>query len=395
MPVFVYSALSEKGLITHGEAMALSVDALRQDLEKSGLLVKQIKKKRLAIRGRVSAESLLQFNQEFSALVRAGLSIPEALKLLQDQPDSPRLTLALGRVLDEVRQGVMLSQAFSLYPEVFDPVFITAVMTAEKTGNLSLALDKYQRYLRQQVELSRKISQAMVYPLFLLGVLFIILGILFVFVLPRFVALYTDFGGELPLPTQVLVSIVSHLHWYIAFATAGGLLLWSSWRHWSSTEKNRVRRDRMLERIPMLGQIFTYSSISQLGRMLESMLAGGTPLAEALRVTIPTTSNRAMSDRLRDTMEAVISGNSLTDAVQQTGLMPRAAIKLIQVGEATGKLDTMLGEVALFYEERLATLLARVMTLIEPILMLLMGFLIGGIVIVMYLPIFYIVEVIK
>ena len=395
MPVFVYSALSEKGLITHGEAMALSVDALRLDLEKSGLLVKQIKKKRLAIRGRVSAEALLQFNQEFSALVRAGLSIPEALKLLQDQPDSPRLTLALGRVLDEVRQGVLLSQAFSLYPEVFDPVFITAVMTAEKTGNLSLALDKYQRYLRQQVELSRKISQAMVYPLFLLGVLFIILGILFVFVLPRFVALYTDFGGKLPLPTQVLVSIVSHLHWYIAFATAGGLLLWSSWRHWSSTEKNRVRRDRMLERIPMLGQIFKYSSISQLGRMLESMLAGGTPLAEALRVTIPTTSNRAMSDRLRATMDAVISGNSLTDAVGQTGLMPRAAIKLIQVGEATGKLDTMLGEVALFYEERLATLLARVMTLIEPILMLLMGFIIGGIVIVMYLPIFYIVEVIK
>ena len=134
MPIFVYSALTQKGSLTHGEAMALSVDALRRDLEKTGLLVKQIKKKRLALRGRVSAEALLQFNQEFSALVRAGLSIPEALKLLQEQPDSPRLTLALGRVLEEVRQGVPLSQAFSLYPEVFDPVFITAVMTAEKTG---------------------------------------------------------------------------------------------------------------------------------------------------------------------------------------------------------------------------------------------------------------------
>ena len=395
MPVFIYSALTEKGVITHGEAMALSVDALRKDLEKSGLLVKQIKKKRMAVRGRVSAEALLQFNQEFSALVRAGLSIPEALKLLQDQPDSPRLTLALGQVLDEVRQGVLLSQAFSLYPEVFDPVFITAVMTAEKTGNLSLSLDKYQHYLRQRVELRRKVSQAMVYPLFLLAVLFLILGILFVFVLPRFVALYTDFGGQLPLPTQVLVSIVSHLHWYVAFVTVGGLLFWSSWRHWSATEVNRARRDRMLERIPLLGQIFRCSSIAQLGRMLESMLSGGTPLAEALRVTIPSTSNRAMAERLQVTMDAVIAGSSLTAAVEQTGLMPRAAVKLIQVGEATGRLDTMLGEVAIFYEERLAGLLARVMTLIEPILMLLMGFIIGGIVIVMYLPIFYIVEVIK
>ncbi len=395
MPIFVYSALTQKGSLTHGEAMALSVDALRQDLEKTGLLVKQIKKKRLALRGRVSAEALLQFNQEFSALVRAGLAIPEALKLLQEQPDSPRLTLALGRVLEEVRQGVALSQAFSLYPEVFDPVFITAVMTAEKTGNLSLALDKYQHYLRQRVELRRKISQAMVYPLFLLVVLFIILGILFVFVLPRFVALYTDFGGKLPLPTQVLVSIVSHLHWYVAFATVAGLLLWSSWRHWSSTDTNRARRDRMLERIPLLGPIYSCASTAQLGRMLESMLAGGTPLAEALRVTIPSTSNRAMAERLRHTMDAVIAGSSLTHAVEQAGLMPRAAIKLIQVGEATGKLDAMLGEVAIFYEERLATLLARVMTLIEPILMLLMGFIIGGIVIVMYLPIFYIVEVIK
>jgi type IV pilus assembly protein PilC len=289
----------------------------------------------------------------------------------------------------------MLSQAFSIYPEVFDPVFTTAVMTAEKTGNLSLALDKYQHYLRQQVDLRRKISQAMVYPLFLLVTLFIILGILFVFVLPRFVALYADFGGKLPLPTQMLVAVVSHLHWYILFAAAGALLLWSGWKHWSSTEANLARRDSILERIPLLGQIFSYSSIAQLGRMLESMLAGGTPLVEALRVTIPSTGNRALAVRLRNTMDLVIAGNSLTNAVEQSGLMPRAAVKLIQVGEATGKLDTMLGEVATFFEERVATLLARVMTLIEPILMLLMGFIIGGIVIVMYLPIFYIVEVIR
>jgi type IV pilus assembly protein PilC len=395
MPIFVYSALTEKGLITHGEAMALSVDSLRQDLEKSGLLVKQIKKKRFSIKGRVAAEALLQFIQEFSALIRAGLSIPEALKLLQDQPDSPRLTLALGRVLDDVRQGVMLSQAFSVYPEVFDPVFTTAVMTAEKSGNLSLALNKYQLYLRQRVELRRKISQAMVYPLFLLVTLFIILGILFVFVLPRFVALYSDFGGKLPLPTQMLVSIVSHLHWYILSIMAGSLLIWSSWRHWSATEMNLARRDRMLERIPLMGKIFRYSSIAQLGRMLESMLAGGTPLAEALRVTIPTIQNRAMAVRLQNTLDLVIAGNSLTHAVEQSALMPRPAVKLVQVGEATGKLDNMLGEMAAFYEERVAALLARVMTLIEPILMLLMGCIIGGIVIVMYLPIFYIVEVIK
>lgn len=381
--------------MTNGEAMALSVESMRQELEKNGLLVKHIKKKRLAIGSRVSAEALLQFIQEFSALVRAGLSIPDALKLLQDQPDSPRLTLALGRVLEDVRQGVTLSQAFSVYPEVFDSVFTTAVMTAEKTGNLSLALDKYQRYLRQQVELRRKISQAMVYPLFLLVTLFLILGILFVFVLPRFVALYADFGGKLPLPTQVLVSIVDHLHWYVLFVVASALLMWSSWRHWSSTEANLARRDSLLERIPLVGQIFSYSSIAQLGHMLESMLAGGTPLAEALRVTIPSVRNRAMAVRLRQTIDLVIAGNSLTHAVGKSGLMPRAAVKLVQVGEATGKLDVMLGEVASFYEERVTGLLARVMTLIEPILMLLMGFIIGGIVIVMYLPIFYIVEVIK
>lgn len=151
----------------------------------------------------------------------------------------------------------------------------------------------------------------------------------------------------------------------------------------------------MLERVPLMGKIFSFSSIAQLGRMLESMLAGGTPLAEALRVTIPSIQNRVMADRLRNTLDLVIAGNSLTRAAEQSGLMPRAAIKLVQVGEATGKLDTMLGEVATFYEERVAALLARVMTLIEPILMLLMGFIIGGIVIVMYLPIFYIVEVIK
>jgi len=397
MPLFAYVALAENGATVSGESVALSEDALRAELGGRGLLVQQVKARRAAVlRGkRVPPEEFALFNQEFMALARAGLTVPDALALAADRDDSPRLGKVLARVLDDVKNGISLSEACARHPEAFDRLYLAALRTGEKTGDFAAVLARYQDYLRHRVALRKKVGQALAYPAFLLVALVVILTILFAFVMPRFVSMYADVGASLPFATRVLLGIVDHL--YIAApALVGAVLLaaWA-WRTWLSTDAGRRQRDRLRERLPYVGALSRTAIAAQLARSLATLLGGGTPLVEALRTASASIGNRLYLDRLESATQQVTEGSSLAQAVRATGLMPPMAARMIEVGEASGGLDAMLAEVAQFYEEMLDARLGRVMTLVEPLLMLLMGVLIGGIIIVMYLPVFHMADVIK
>jgi type IV pilus assembly protein PilC len=397
MPLFAYVALAENGATVSGESVALSEDALRAELGGRGLLVREVRARRAAVlRGkRVPPEEFALFNQEFMALARAGLTVPDALALASDRDDSPRLGKVLARVLDDVKNGLALSEACARHPEAFDRLYLAALRTGEKTGDFAAVLARYQDYLRHRVALRKKVGQALAYPAFLLVALVLILAILFTFVMPRFVSMYADVGAALPLATRVLLGIVDHL--YIAApALAGGALLaaWA-WRTWLSTDAGRRQRDRLRERLPYIGLLSRTAIAAQLARSLATLLGGGTPLVEALRTASASIDNRLYLDRLESATQQVTEGSSLAQAVRATGLMPTMAARMIEVGEASGGLDAMLAEVAQFYEELLDARLSRVMTLVEPLLMLLMGVLIGGIIIVMYLPVFHMADVIQ
>ncbi len=397
MPLFAYVALAENGATVSGESVALSEDALRAELGGRGLLVREVRARRAAmLRGkRVPPEEFALFNQEFMALARAGLTVPDALALASDRDDSPRLGKVLARVLDDVKNGIALSEACARHPEAFDRLYLAALRTGEKTGDFAAVLARYQDYLRHRVALRKKVGQALAYPAFLLVALVLILAILFAFVMPRFVSMYADVGAALPLATRVLLGIVDHL--YIAApALVGGVLLagWG-WRTWLSTDAGRRQRDRLRERLPYVGALSRTAIAAQLARSLATLLGGGTPLVEALRTASASIDNRLYLDRLESATQQVTEGSSLAQAVRATGLMPTMAARMIEVGEASGGLDAMLAEVAQFYEEMLDARLSRVMTLIEPLLMLLMGVLIGGIIIVMYLPVFHMADIIK
>ena len=398
MPVYQYTALSDRGSPEAGEKAASSEQELRSELTNRGLFVQSVRRKRGSIgfrRQRIKAEDFLLFVQEFSALIRAGLTIPETLRLAADRPANPLLGRVVQRVLEDVQGGTALSDACARHPEVFDPLFLAAVRTGEKSGALPAVMQKYQAYLRYRIELQRKVSHAMAYPAFLLITLVIILGVLFAFVLPRFVTLYADFGAQLPFPTRVLIAFVDRLPYYVAAFAAVGTVGWLAWRRWMTRDAARVWLDGAKERVPILGAVLQNSAISQFARTLSTLLAGGTPLVEAMQITGASLSNRARAKRLDEATRLVVEGKSLAQAMLTTGLMPHTAIKMIEVGEATGGLDTMLADVAGFFEESLSHTLTRMMSLIEPMLMLLMGVLVGGTIIVMYLPIFYIVDVIK
>ena len=243
--------------------------------------------------------------------------------------------------------------------------------------------------------LRKKISQALAYPAFLLIALAVILAVLFVFVMPRFVAMYADLGAELPLPTRVLLSIVDRVYVVAPVLIGVGVFAVWAWRRWLSTATGRRQRDRVRERLPYIGDLARIACAAQLSRSLSSLLAGGTPLVEALRTAAGSLSNQLYLDRLDLTVKQVTEGASLAQAVRSTALMPPMAARMIEVGEASGGLDAMLAEVAQFYEDVLDSRLERVMVLVEPLLMLLMGVLIGGIIIVMYLPVFHVADIIK
>lgn len=404
MPVYVYAALSDRGVLTTGEKAAVSAQRLRDELTAQGLLVQKIRPKGVGLRlplpsfggaGRVKPEHFLLFNQEFIALIRAGLTIPDALTLAAKRPEQPALGSTLTRVLEDVRVGVPLSEACANHPDVFDGLYLSALRTGEKTGDLVKVLARYQDYLKQKVALRKKIGRAMAYPVFLLIALAVILGVLFTFVLPRFVAMYADFGAELPFATGVLVGIVDNFVLIgpavVGVAIAIGALL----RRWRQTEAGRLQLDTIKERLPYFGSIARTLAIAQLARSLATLLGGGTPLVQALDTTQAALTNRAVAARLKRATEQVMGGVSLAQAMQVANLMPETAIKMIEVGEATGGLEQMLDEVAQFYQDMLEHRLERVMSLVEPLMMLLMGVLIGGIIIIMYLPIFNMADIIK
>ncbi len=399
MPVYTYTALAENGARVQGDESALSEQSLRDDLARRGLLAREIRTKRTGLglpsRQRIKPEAFLLLNQEFTALLRAGLTIPEALRLAAERPDSPQLSQVLRHVEEAVRDGLSLSEACAQHGDVFDGLYLAALRTGEKTGALPQVLAKYQVNLRHRVELMRKVGHALAYPAFLLITLLVILAVLFVFVLPRFVTLYADFGAQLPAPTRTLIWLVEAMPYAAPLLVFLGVAGWMFWQRLQRDEAMRIRIDAFKERIPLLGGIYQHTASAQLARTLGTLLSGGTTLVEAMQITAESLPNRYRAELLNEVRRQVMEGVSLASAMASTNILTSTAVKMIEVGEAGGGLEDMLIEVAVFHEEALSNRLTRMMALIEPILMLLMGVFVGGIIIVMYLPIFYIVDVIK
>ncbi len=398
MPLYTYVALGENGAQVSGDSAADSQAALRMELASRGLFVQRVraKRSRLAWRGpRVSTEEFTLFNQEFIALVRAGLTVPDALALASQRPDAAALSRVLLRVLEDVRNGMLLSGACERHPEVFERLYLAALKTSEKTGDLAGALQRHQEYLRHKVAMRKKIQQALTYPIFLLIALAVILAVLFIFVLPRFVAMYADLGAELPLPTRVLMSVVTHIYVVAPPAIAGVIAGRALWRRWVRTASGKRHVDHFLNRLPYVGELIKVVVTARLSRSLATLLSGGTPLVEALRTAAGAMSNQIYLERLQKATQQITDGGGFAQAVRATQLMPQMAARMIEVGEATGGLDGMLGEVARFNEELLDTKLTRLMSLVEPVLMLLIGTIVGGIIIVMYLPVFHVADIIK
>lgn len=399
MPLYTYRALSENGVFFQGEVMAASQAEVAKHLADRGLLLQATQRARsrffLSKRQGIRNEEFFLFNQEMIAILGAGLTLTEALKLVSDRRQQPMFAQVLSRVLDQVRAGLSFSDACAEHPEVFDRLYLAALRTGEKTGALVAVLKGYQESLKTKLEFEKKVAHALAYPLFLLLTLGSILIVLFVFVMPKFVSMYAEFDATLPLPTRILMGFVRHLP-VIAVPLVGTVaLLWFMGNRWFATESGSLAIARLRMRLPLVGDFYHQLAIARFARTLATLLSGGTPLIEALHATQYSLVSRLHALQVEEATVMVEQGRSLADALGASGLMPGIPLKMLEAGEASGALDAMLVHIAQYYEEQLSGRLSRITVLIEPLLMLLMGIFIGGIIIIMYLPIFYMAAIVR
>lgn len=389
MPRFDVVALTPEGVRRRWFAAAADAEALVRELDAQGLVVERLRVQRTwRVRQRVRGSDRLLFVQEFAALLRAGLPVVQALELAHVRPDCPALGASLAQVLTAVRQGLAMSQACSLHGERFDPLLLAALRAGEKTGDLVTALLHHAEHLQRRQALQRRLSQALTYPVFLLLALVVVLGAIFVFVLPRFAALYADVGAELPWPTRALVSLVGALPWALALGAAMALLLWHR-PQW------RAAWIRQLHGLPGVQGLRQQLHAAHTTRSLSALLAAGTPLLDALQTLQQTVDGPQRVERLARVTTSIREGGTLSEALRGEALLTEVGLRLVAVGEATGALADLLGEAARFYEERVDASLQRLTVLMEPLLMLVVGTLVGGVIVAMYLPIFGMADVIR
>lgn len=398
MPLYHYKVLSESGIVITGESQSSSKDELMRELMVHGYRVQHISSGRTwTLPWKSSSISQIDFSlfvNELLSLLRAGLPVAEALELTSERHGEPALENIIIDVLKRVRTGSSLSEAFSTHRDKVDELFISVVKTGEKSGDMPAALEQYLIYLGSRIKLYKKLKQAMAYPLFLFASLLVMLGVMFTFVMPRFTSMYANFGAKLPAPTQVLMDITSNIPIMISIVTITVLSIIIVLRTLNTNAAFKQWLEKVKFSLPLIGSTYDLLTVAQISRSLAILVASGTPLIDSLRSIRESMSSVIYASRIHKVEESILAGGALASAVSQACLMPKTAVKLIRAGEASGNLGAMLSEVADYYHDKLDSRLERIMAVVEPLFIMIMGLIVGAVIIIMYLPIFKLAEVV-
>ena len=398
MPQFRYRAARPDGTMVDEFMDADSEMAVRNQLENKGWLLFSLTGASRSASftlptwhsRRFSLREFLIFNQEFMALIKAGLPILKALDLLAARTIHPSFQIALQGVRTEIRGGAAISEAMGKYPDQFPELYRASIRSGEHSGRLVDVLQRYIAYTKLVIATKEKVVKAMAYPSFLIIVGIAVVGFLLAYVMPTFADIYGQNQTSLPGPTKLLLTAVERGRDWLAWLAVGLFGLGAGFYQWVRTATGQAQLDRLSLHMPVIGEILLKNQIVRMARTLSTVLAGGIPLLSALQITNGAITNRVLSQAIERAVDRVREGAGLAASLKQEGLFPDMTIEMIEVGETTGSLETMLNDVAEFHEGELDLRLSQITTWIEPALLLVMGVIVGGIVIVMYLPIFQI-----
>jgi type IV pilus assembly protein PilC len=385
-----------RGAIHQQVAEAASERELRDRFSQQGFLIYSIKP-RIEGKGltgavrpsgkKINIEKFLIFNQQFVTLIRAGLPILKALDLLADRLTDPKLAKHINGVREEIRNGALLSDAFARQ-NVFPPIYVTTVLAGERSGSLGEVLERFIAYQKLSLSVRKKLLVSLMYPAVLVFLVICLIVFLVTYVVPNFAVLYATMDAQLPAPTRILIAVGTTARNYVilGFAVLVGLIF--GFRYWSRTPAGGERVDRFLLKIPVAGEVWMKYQVAQFSRVLGTLLIGGIPLLQALDTAADSLGTQVLKKVLASAVKLVREGQALSSSLRKTKIFPSLALDMIEVGESTGALPQMLTSVAEFYEEDVSNSVTAALSLIEPVIMIVMGIFVAFVLISLYLPIF-------
>jgi type IV pilus assembly protein PilC len=400
---FAYKAVDRSGVPSAGEVAGASADAVRDMLRVQGLTVMDLREKKSGMKmeirllpKRVKPADLTIMTRQLATMISAGMTLLRAFYVLEEQLENDKLREAISLVREDIEGGLNFSDALAKHPKIFSPLYVAMMRAGEAGGILEESLERVADQLEKEDALRRQVKSAMAYPLVVMSFAFLVLVALIAFIVPVFVGVFKDFGGDLPAITKFTVAL-SHFvtgQWYIGIALiVGGFVGFKKWR---TSSWGRPQWDRFRLRIPAkIGDTVQKISLARWSRTFSALYSAGVPIMQAIEVTGQTAGNTVLEEAMVSVIESVKSGGSIAAPLKEAPIFPPMVASMIAVGEETGNLDTMLSKVADFYEDEVAAAVKALTSILEPIMIVLVGGIVGFIVIAMYMPMFKVYDAIK
>jgi type IV pilus assembly protein PilC len=387
--VFEWEGKDKTGKVVRGEVRAGGEAMVSASLRRQGILVTKVKKRRLGGGRSIKQKDIAIFTRQLATMMRAGVPLLQSFDIVARGSTNPRMTKLLNDIRNDVETGTSLSSAFRKHPLHFDGLYCNLVEAGEAGGILEELLDRLAVYQEKIVAIKNKIRSALVYPIAVIVVAFVVLTVIMIFVIPAFKEVFKSFGADLPAPTLFVIAMSEFFvtYWWaiFGFIGLGGYFFLESWKR---SEKMQKTMDRLLLKVPVFGPLVNKSAVARWTRTLSTMFAAGVPLVEALDSVGGASGNAVFSEATEQIQKDVSTGSSLTSSMQSTGVFPNMVLQMCAIGEESGSIDHMLAKAAEFYEDEVDEAVKGLSSLMEPFIIVILGVLIGGIVVSMYLPIF-------
>ncbi len=400
MPSFIFRVGTPDGQIIERTVDAIDLPTAKEEIQRAGLHVFNVKQTGLSFSLNpfrsnkiVSTEGFLLFNQELLALVRAGLPVIQSFDIMLERQKNPRFRQVLTEIRDKVKSGVAISDAFAAYGRAFPPIYSTSIRAGERAGDLEGVLRRFLRYQKIIVNLRKKVTSSLIYPAILITLSVVMVFIMLTYVIPKFAEFYEGFGAELPWATQMTIALSTMLRENILIVLGLVALLIFVLRRWSRSVTGGISFDRLKLQIPIVGGILHRFALLQFTQSLGTLLAGGTPMVPSIEIAALSITNRHVSAKVASIAKNVMEGETLWKSLEQTGVISDMAVEMIKVGESSGSLNEMLANVSEFYDEEIENRLNRMITMIEPIILVGLGIVIAGLLYAFYLPLFQLTNV--
>jgi type IV pilus assembly protein PilC len=395
MPLYEWQGKTGRGEARSGTLKADSEALLRAMLRKEGVIVTKVSEKKSGdkivkynTKKKIKPLAVVLFTRQLSTMITSGLPLVQSLEILSNQIEDKNLCGIVKEIKAKIEGGSRFADALRDYPKCFDELYVNLVVAGEEGGMLDTVLNRLAIYMEKIEKLKKKIKSAMIYPISIIVVAIGVVMVLLIFVIPVFEGMFKDMGAELPLPTQIVINLSKFVQSYIVYmiiALGIGVFLF---RRYYKTESGQRTIDRIILKVPVFGVLALKSSVARVTRTLATLLSSGVAILESLVIVARVAKNKIVEDALIVARTKISEGKSMSEPLQESGIFPPMVVQMVQVGESTGALDNMLNKIADFYEEDVDNLVTNLTSLMEPLIMMFLGVILGGLIIAMYLPIF-------